>query len=460
MRNSIIAGIVLIVIGGLITKFVFDDKTELRYVLSDRIPTNFFDGDETESIQQLELLNTGDIELLRIIIKVKTNVLEYYIQKVTSSDSIIVSKTNSLLEVLYPQIPPDGNVKIIFKSSGNGVNENDLDIKHSKGSAKPALATNNSVRFVSLGLMLLYLIFAMFGLRTILLDAVATKVYYKPYDEILKKSKPWYIPLNKWKKIREDSIKYVFNNEYSSNVINSLCYQILDTEKQKFITDDEWIKLKLASQKRLIITISENLNQSYNWEIDKYISLKRPRNIDDDVWGNITSLISKAYTISRVFNVSDYSNQKEIAELLTSSKPEIVDENDWKKYRSFLLKFENLEKQTNLNNALRDELNNLLFGNELAEKPGELPADTWERLKRIEKDIFKKSEQIESDLIELEKIELETLPLKEKLDKQLKIIHEVLNDPTAIDRIEDYSNPFSIGNFENLKIVAQLIKNK
>jgi len=459
MKNTIIAGIVLIVVGGLITKYFFNDKTELRFVVSDRIPTNFFDGNDTESIQQLELLNTGDVELQRIIIKINANVLDYYIQKVTSSDSIITSKNNRLLEILYPKIPPEGNIKIIFKSSGNGVTGNDIDIKHSKGSAKPALSSNNSIGFISLGLVLLYLILSIFGIRTILIDSVASKVYYKPYDEILKKSKPWYIPVNKWRKFREDSIKYIFDNDYSTNIVNSLCYQILDTDKQKYITDDEWIELKIASQNKLLLSISKDINQSYNWIVDKYLSLRSPKNIDEDAWDKIKSLISQAYITSCIFNVSDYDNLGEISELLKSTKPEIVHENDWKKYIAFLQKFKNLEKLKLQNEALSDELNNVLFGNELKNKPEELSIDKWERLKRIETDIYKKSAQIEKDLNELEQIQTEILPLKEKLDKQLKIINEVLNDSNAIDRIEDYVNPFNKGNFENLKIIAQL-KNK
>ncbi|WP_163324146.1 hypothetical protein [Draconibacterium mangrovi] len=460
MKNSIIAGIVLIVIGGLITKYFFDDKTELRYVVSDRIPTNLFDGNETESIQQLELLNTGDVELQRIIIKINTNVLDYYIQKVTSSDSIIVSQNKSTLEILYPQIPPEGNVKIIFKSSGNGITVNELDIKHSKGSAKPALASNNSIGFISLGVLLLYLILSIFGIRKLAIDSVASRVNYKPYDEILRKSKPWYVPIDKWKKFREDSIKYVFDNDYSINLVNSLCYQILNTDKQKFITDDEWIKLKLASQKKMKLSISEDIYQSYNWKSDKYLSLKRPKNIDEDAWEEIISLISRAYVTSCIFNVSDYSDIDKISELLNSRKPEIINENDWEKYTAFLQKFRNLEKLKLQNELLRDELNNVLFGTELKNKPDELSTDKWERLKRIETDIIKKSKQIEKDLFELEKIKAETLPLKDKLDKQLKIINEVLNDSSAIDRIEDYSNPFSKGNFENLKMIARLNNKK
>ena len=77
MRNTLFSGFILLLIGGVISKFVFNDKVELRYVVSDRIPTNFFVGNESESIQQLELLNIGDIELNRVIIKIKANIKEY-----------------------------------------------------------------------------------------------------------------------------------------------------------------------------------------------------------------------------------------------------------------------------------------------------------------------------------------------------------------------------------------------
>lgn len=460
MRNSIIAGIVLIVVGGLITKFFFDDKTELRYVISDRIPTNFFDGKESESIQQLELLNTGDTELQRIIIKIKTTVLEYYIQKVAFSDSIIISKANRTLEIIYPQIPPEGNIKIIIKSAGEGVSVNDLDIKHSKGSAKPALETNNSIGFAAIGLMLLYLIFTLYGLRTTLIESVANKVNYSPYDDILKRSKPWYISLNKWKQFREDSLRNIFTRELITNITNTSYYQILDTERHKNISDDEWIMLKIASQKKLLNRISESVNKGYSWKIDEFISLRRPKNIDEDVWKEIKSIISNAYVTSLILKVRDYYNQDEIVQLLKKAKPEIIDEDDWKKYQSFLHKFQKLNTLLTENSILRELFNDLIFGNELKEKPDKITIDDWERLKRFEKEIFEKSSQINEDLIELEDIKRETIPLKEKLERQLKIIHEVLNDPTAIDRIEEYSNPFSTGNFENLKIIAQLIKNK
>lgn len=60
--------------------------------------------------------------------------------------------------------------------------------------------------------------------------------------------------------------------------------------------------------------------------------------------------------------------------------------------------------------------------------------------------------------MKLDKLNLELLPLKEQLEKQLSIINNLFVDPSSIDKIETYSNPFSSGNFENLKSLAEKMK--
>lgn len=456
MKNALISGFILLVIGGLITKFVFNDKVELRYVVSDRIPTNFFVGNESESIQQLELLNAGDVELNRVIIKIKANIKEYEIQKIASSDSIIVTRNNGFLEIIYPQIPPDGNVKIIIKSIGDGVNYGDLDIKHSKGSAKPALESNNTINYLYYGLVFFYLVLIVFGIRTTVVDSIAVDVYHKPYNKILKKSKPWFVPANKWRKFRDDSMEYIFNYDSYANIANSLCFQILDLEKHKSISNEEWIKLKLVAQEKLLNSISEDVNKGYNWKIEEFLSLKQPKNIDENVWLDIKSVINKAYITTLIFKVDNYTDDAEITELLKQEKPQIISERNWEKYQSFLLKLKSMKEKSIENDILQERLKLLMCGEKLNEKPDELSVSKWEKLKKIETEIFVKSEQISEELSEIEQIKSTTIPLSTKLEKQLKIINEVLTDPTAIDRIEDYENPFSIGNFENLKQIAKL----
>ncbi len=46
---------------------------------------------------------------------------------------------------------------------------------------------------------------------------------------------------------------------------------------------------------------------------------------------------------------------------------------------------------------------------------------------------------------------------KALIEQQLKIVHEVLCDPSAVERIENYSDVFAAGNFRNLKRIAELL---
>jgi hypothetical protein len=45
-----------------------------------------------------------------------------------------------------------------------------------------------------------------------------------------------------------------------------------------------------------------------------------------------------------------------------------------------------------------------------------------------------------------------------EVKKQLDTIHNILKDPSEIDRIEDYNIPFSKGNWDNLNQIANYLK--
>jgi len=47
-----------------------------------------------------------------------------------------------------------------------------------------------------------------------------------------------------------------------------------------------------------------------------------------------------------------------------------------------------------------------------------------------------------------------------KITRQLEIIDQLFHDPSTIDRVEEYNNPFAPGNFANLQYIALLLKAK
>lgn len=48
--------------------------------------------------------------------------------------------------------------------------------------------------------------------------------------------------------------------------------------------------------------------------------------------------------------------------------------------------------------------------------------------------------------------------LKGKVLSQLHLINAVLEDPLSIERIEDYEDIFSKGNYKNLKRISEILK--
>jgi hypothetical protein len=90
----------------------------------------------------------------------------------------------------------------------------------------------------------------------------------------------------------------------------------------------------------------------------------------------------------------------------------------------------------------------------VSKKPGGLTDDEWQCLLRIDTEI--RAYRQDSDRIAGDAKAV--ADLKAKVEQQLDIIHNVLDDPSSIDRIEEYSNVFAPGNFANLKALSKHLK--
>jgi len=91
----------------------------------------------------------------------------------------------------------------------------------------------------------------------------------------------------------------------------------------------------------------------------------------------------------------------------------------------------------------------------LKEQPDSLDGKEWGDIIELERKIATTSMKIEEDKSKLETDKQKTNELKNKVLKQLSIIDDILIDPGSINKIEDYDNPFSEGNFANLKKISK-----
>ena len=505
---GIIVGIIIIIATGLFAKYkIFDDKIELKYVLSEKITSDFNDKSEI-AIQQLTIKNSGEVPINSIIIKIHADVSDFQIKKFRHNDSISTSKTLHYLEITYPELPPNGELFIILKSTNSGINDNEIEIFHNKGMAKEAFANNdsNSISYLLYIFIFIYLCLILFGLRSTLIDSFSYKIYYSPYEDILKHKKPWYFSLEKWTKLRKDAINKIFENGYSVTIEKSSFYNILDSEKANTLSIDEWKSIIEKAEEKLLIVVAEKLFRSYYFSYEEEIfNLKRPKYVHLDVWEKIQIQISIVTCLHKLIDVLRYSSESSLLGLLNLEKPELVTIADWDKlidiastlYASSVIKngaigSKSYDLESYKNSVVLDVLDNSnsskiikvfdkiieaeeleVYYNQLlqnqrlvftwvenVEKPDVINNEDWNKIIDIYNKVVLFKKESEENLIEALEIKEKTTPLLDKVTKQLDIIDRILEDPEAITKIEEYNIPFEIGNWENLKKVADYLRIK
>jgi hypothetical protein len=77
---------------------------------------------------------------------------------------------------------------------------------------------------------------------------------------------------------------------------------------------------------------------------------------------------------------------------------------------------------------------------------------------KIKDECNSKLEEYKNKIQEIDAESKEVSELKNRIENQLHIINLVINEPDKIERIENYSQTFAPGNFEDLKKLAIIVK--
>jgi len=504
MKTQIVVGIILLVLGGLFAKYkIFDDKIELKYSLTNKIPSDFSESKPEAGIQQLTIKNSGDLMINSITIKINSQIIDYKVKKFKSTDSITSSKAKNYLEIGYPELPPLGEVIVLLETSQKGINNSDVQIFHSKGLAKEAFSNNDSWgNWIFLFASLIYLTLTMFGLRNLYSDSLQSKVSYYPYD-LLKRKKPWYFKEEKWFDIRKDALDSIVKRDSVFNIENSESYKMLNTDKQDFLSDEEWSILKQKAEEKLKIIVSEKINKSYyDSSFDELSNLSKPKYISYESWKKIYEEVSKGYCTHKQREILHYDSTDYPLKILESHKPEIIEDEEWNKLINIASKaysaeiilngilrynldeyidnqkldaldsdkknqviefFENLKKsvdQKDYYDTLLDNIRELFYWDKLPDKPDTINDDDWNKIEKLFNSLIKTKQEVEKDLKEAQKLRNDFEPAMHKIRNQLELIDNIFKDPEIINRVEDYNIPFEKGNWENLVKLATKLKDK
>lgn len=546
--KQVVTIISTLAIGLVVAYFAFNlnkEYVDLRYTLSEKIPTRFIETSPAETVQQLVVKNNGNIPATKIQIKIDGFVKDHDILKNSVSDVVEEHNLNGHFEAIYPSLPPDAQFSYIFKTSGGGITENNLEIKHNKGKAKEALASDSQSiysklsNYFFLAPLIGYFILLVFQGRSMAINHIESKGTYTNYHDYLNKKKPIYVSQEKWDSIRRKYIEKKIKPKYlhTTNIEEEENYKILTQEKPTFLTEDEWELLKEKVSQSLEDQLSYSIKTSSSFStLENHFRLKKPKHFPENKWHKIVKEINENYlTLKKIFylltndilkelelgipsgmlpafwdeykkfltaryyelvysqilrdsnplkylkeinlsvlnkneqesledisykiqllGIDEISSLHEAEKYLRKDKPEWIKEKDLEKLEKKAEAYVALEKLTRKNESLSNALNSIVNFTPLKEQPDTLDSSEWNEVVELERKIATTTMKIEEDKSNLESEKQKTKELKDKVLKQLSIINDLLINPKSINKIEDYDNPFSEGNFANLKKISSL----
>lgn len=266
--------------------------------------------------------------------------------------------------------------------------------------------------------------------------------------DFLKTERPSSYPTENWEEFRGTC-----EAKFVGFKLSEMRWHLVETlreGKPEFLTTKSWNQILEECRRSLAADLSEKLRYSAQPWNDLQ---KAPLVLLSDQQQE--SLRKEAYSrqLRLWTDTTECHKPESVASLL---KPDWMANEDFDKVLTKAKENVSLKKLQDDNSKMMRLLAGILNGAELPERDKiGLTDEMWEKLAELDTQIRVAKSKNRDDAAKLELEERKTTQLKEKVLQQLQVLHEFINDPTVVDRIEDYNNPFSAGNFEILKRLAR-----
>lgn len=503
-------GIFITIIGIIIIPLYlyFVNKAELKYTISSAMTIETSKGEQ--NWQLITISNTGNKEANRIKIKIDTKVLEYKIIPFLQTDEYQGNLSSKTLDIEYSSLPPQGIIEIRLSVPANeNVINSIVNIGHDSGVATQATTKG---RILSYTLLVLWIIISLAFIGIPILMGIFYDQYrlkanaHSPYRAlgILQKKKPFFISQKIWEEIRENAVENAFKEDpYSQEQYRAF----LNEDKPDYLNHDEYEQLVASVSEKYANTFwdrwidfdadaSERIISKFKTKHPKNLTIKSERDIEKEA---ITIFKMDFYQIPwRVYEpekIETKYNRLAQSKLPDNVKKACLDilkdyyqyslvrkiidlgyiEDVYKIYDSNILtdtfKLENFAYKINMVSASNltqdDNIKKLVK----ASKPNWMKDHDYKKLKCIAEKILSLDELLKKanakelkaskDISEAKQTIKEFERKVKIINSELQIIDNLLKDPHSISKVEEHSNPFAKGNFENLiKISETLLKSK
>jgi hypothetical protein len=323
-------------ISGVFLWWLNQDRYDVRYTLSENIPLSFGGGPQ-EAVQQLVVKNLSKKEVTKVQVKLPLRVIQFELFKNSQADTTNTFTKQDSFELLYDALPPQGSFRLVLKTTGAGISKQEVQVRHSRGSAEEALAATSLWESISTwlttGVLFLYCWLSLIQLRNWLVET--WKSYAEDRSEqVLRASKPIYIPRDKWKEIRDkaitkfgelDNYHYYYGSLRPSDIVDSPIYRYLDSEKPEHLSEEEWQQFRSIKTQQLLSALNARIMGSWLVvsadELLRLLKVKKPIQLPSDKWEQWQDGLQKLF-IARA--LSEEPSNTNVDAKMQQSKPDEI----------------------------------------------------------------------------------------------------------------------------------------
>ena len=288
------------------------------------------------------------------------------------------------------------------------------------------------------------------------INLICERVNSTYYSDELKKllaiKKPAQIPSKKWESMRDLIEKRYLARRIDETRLATAAIKLNETKPQE-VGQARWDECQETISTIVYdILFSRMINIRLPYaitETPEYLILPKEKQIE---------LQKQAYAAT-LYTMPNVLTSFEAKAFLEKPRPSWIQDNDYRNIKEIAERTLDNDRQYAVNAQTQACLKRILNGSVLDEKTlSQVDPETQSKLKELEGQISVARKRLDVDADKLSK-ELKLLTSdKQTIIKQLGILQALFTDPTSIDRIESYDNPFAPGNFYLLKRVSSTLK--
>lgn len=327
MRKSIniggvITSIIVTVIGGFILFHITKDKVDIKYNLSAPISI----PSEKYYVQQLKIQNVGNATAENLVITLNGNIQKYEIKKYSEQDYYQEYELSDNIgkQICYSKLPKEGSIVITMNI--NGSDSLKIGIKHDKGKAIEVFSSQTKVGFALIFFAVSMLFYLLFGVKNLIDDYWITSILQYHRKKIFSRDKPFLLSESRWKEIRGMAIENEIASIKRDYFISAKGLQ--ESSALNYLNNDKINKLKLDNeeQKKIISAVKDYfLNEFRNLRSMLYskndyveiLSISKPDLVEESVWlieREKTLLLYEEFIKSKCYEIYDVSKIVQVIE--------------------------------------------------------------------------------------------------------------------------------------------------